>query len=80
MRKVLTITALLAAFLATAMPAISHGGEVPLSSLDLAKVQQGWGTAQRDRSVTSRTLSIAGRRGGSYRPEGEGGPPSGESI
>jgi len=37
MRKVLTITALLAAFLATAMPAISHGGEVPLSSLDLSK-------------------------------------------
>jgi len=62
MKKSQAIMILLAGCVSLAAPAISHGGEVPLSSLDLAKVRQGWGTAQRDRSVTSQTLSIAGRR------------------
>lgn len=36
--------------------------EVSLGDLDLALVRQGWGTAQRDRGVTSNALTIAGER------------------
>lgn len=45
--------------------AVSVSAEVVwLSSLDLSKVQQGWGQAQADKAVTGRPLSIAGERFG----------------
>lgn len=34
--------------------------EVPLGSLDLSKLQQGWGKPQVDRSITEKPLSIGG--------------------
>lgn len=35
---------------------------VPLSTLDLSKMRQGWGTPQIDRSVTEQPLSIGGQK------------------
>ena len=35
---------------------------VPLSSLDLSKIQQGWGKARANQSVTEKPLAIAGER------------------
>jgi alpha-galactosidase len=34
---------------------------VPLTSLDLSKIQQGWGKPQKDKSVTGKQISIAGK-------------------
>ncbi|MFO1531474.1 MAG: NPCBM/NEW2 domain-containing protein [Kiritimatiellia bacterium] len=34
--------------------------ETSLSSLDLAKIKQGWGVAQRDQAVTEKPMSIGG--------------------
>ncbi len=47
-----------------AIPAISQteGKSVWLSSLDLSKVQQGWGKAQADRSVQEKPISIGGHK------------------
>lgn len=48
-------------FLAIVAAATSLGGEIiPLTSLDLAPLRQGWGAPQVDRAVTGKPLSIAG--------------------
>lgn len=39
-----------------------HAETVPLSSLDLSKMQQGYGTPQIDRSIRESTMTIAGRQ------------------
>lgn len=56
--RILTLVGLLA--LASWQP--PEAEPVWLSTLDLAKVRQGWGTAQADRSVTGKPMTIAGRR------------------
>lgn len=53
-------------FLAGLFTAVASGQpeakSVWLSSLDLSKVQQGWGKAQADRSVQEKPISIAGQK------------------
>jgi alpha-galactosidase len=45
------------------LPAIATAEEtVPLSSLDLTKMRQGWGKPQVDRSIREKPLSIGGRK------------------
>ena len=56
-------TWMLAALIGTFTVAL-QGSELPLGALDLSRVRQGWGTAQRDQSVTSNALAIAGERFG----------------
>ncbi|HKI69861.1 MAG TPA: NPCBM/NEW2 domain-containing protein, partial [Verrucomicrobiae bacterium] len=41
---------------------LSHADEIWLSSLDLAGVEQGWGSPHADKSVEGHELSIAGRK------------------
>ena len=50
----------LALILAAAFP-VGASDSVRVSSLDLAKVRQGWGNAQTNRSVTEKPLSINGQ-------------------
>ncbi len=50
----------LALILAAAFP-VGASDSVRVSSLDLAKVRQGWGKAQTNRSVTEKPLSINGQ-------------------
>jgi alpha-galactosidase len=59
-RSLLLAAALGATLGLTAAPAAAES--VWLSSLNLSNVIQGWGTAQADKSVTGRPLSIAGRK------------------
>ncbi len=48
--------------LATASQSARGAETVWLSSLDLRKMEQGWGTPQIDRSIREKPLSLAGRR------------------
>ena len=50
-----------ALWLALALSAVSTAAEtIWLSSLDLTRCRQGWGTAQADRSVTEKPITISG--------------------
>ena len=40
----------------------SHAATIPLRSLDLTKIRQGWGQAKANASVDGKPLSIAGRK------------------
>lgn len=42
--------------------AVGASEVVPLGTLDLSLMRQGWGRPQVDRSVTQQPLSIGGRR------------------
>jgi alpha-galactosidase len=54
-------SALAFAVLLTTAPAALALDTTALTSLDLSKMRQGWGTPQVDKAVTGRPLSIAGR-------------------
>jgi alpha-galactosidase len=45
-----------------ASTAVAAAREVPLSSLDLTKVVQGWGEARADKNVVGKEMSIAGEK------------------
>jgi alpha-galactosidase len=63
MSKHLPITASLLLFAAMAMAVPLKAEEtVPLDSLDLSKVKQGWGEPKVDKSVIGETLSIGGEK------------------
>ncbi len=49
-------------FLLPGMPNSLHAADsVELGALDLARMSRGWGTPQRDRSITGKPLTIGGR-------------------
>src|SRR5215472_1540348 len=56
-----TTFALLATACLLHSPRAGASESVWISSLDLTPVTQGWGKAQSDKSVTGKTLSIAGK-------------------
>ena len=61
-RAVLAMSAAVAVF-AVLAPAAAWGQEtVWLGSLDLSKMEQGWGKPQIDRSITEKPLTLGGRR------------------
>ncbi|MCC6126453.1 MAG: NPCBM/NEW2 domain-containing protein [Pirellulales bacterium] len=45
----------------TASPSLRAGGIVPLGSLDLSKIKQGWGAPKIDKSVMDGPLTIGGK-------------------
>src|SRR5258705_13404409 len=48
-------------FIAATCPAVGAGEAFPLGSLDLAKMQQAWGTPHVDQSVEGHPLTIGGK-------------------
>jgi alpha-galactosidase len=65
MVKGISLRAFSLLFVTTATTCVAAGqadNTVWLSSLDLSKIQQGWGRAQVDKAVTGKPLSIGGRR------------------
>jgi alpha-galactosidase len=46
----------------TASAPQQHVEKVQLSALDLSMMQQGWGRAQKDKSVSEKTISIGGKK------------------
>ena len=62
MRWMGRLGALATACLGCAGPVLGQSREVWLDTLDLREVRQGWGGAQRNRSVQGNPITIAGRR------------------
>jgi len=61
-RRVLFILPFFAWTVVSSFPLQQTSKAIWLSSLDLAKMQQGWGLAQMNKSVTEKELSIAGKK------------------
>ena len=61
-RRVLFILPFFVWTIVSSFPLQQTSNAIWLSSLDLAKMQQGWGLAQLNKSVTEKELSIAGKK------------------